>query len=91
MGRVVMMAVFGLVSLQVLVPRQFAVVCQSVNMELGVTYKHAAAIALLNCGNFRSQIFRLLKPLKILRMFIYLAIKRYKESGGLKTGFVQNA
>jgi len=30
------MAVFGLLSLQVLVPRQFALICHSVNMEWGV-------------------------------------------------------
>jgi hypothetical protein len=30
------MAVFGLLSLQVLVPKQFAVVCHSVNLEWGV-------------------------------------------------------
>jgi len=39
------MAVFGLLSLQVLVPRQFARVCHSVNMELGVTENHVAMIA----------------------------------------------
>jgi len=38
-----MMAVFGLLSLQVLVLRQFARVCHSINMERGV-------IALHNCG-----------------------------------------
>ena len=36
-------------------------------------------IALPNCGKFHSQIFKLLKPLKISHMFIYLAIKHYKE------------
>ena len=36
-------------------------------------------IALPNCGKFHSQIFKLLKPLKISQMFIYLAIKHYKE------------
>jgi len=36
-------------------------------------------IALPNCGKFHSQIFKLLKSLKILRMFIHLAIKHYKE------------
>jgi hypothetical protein len=30
------MAVFGLLSLQELVPRQFALVCHSVNMQWGV-------------------------------------------------------
>jgi hypothetical protein len=38
-----------------------------------------AVIALPNCGKSRSQIFKLLKPLKISRMFIYPSIKLYKE------------
>jgi 4-hydroxy-3-methylbut-2-en-1-yl diphosphate synthase IspG/GcpE len=59
------MAVFGLRCLQVLVPRQFARVCQSVNTEWGVQENHMAVIALPNCGKSYSQIFELLKPLKI--------------------------
>jgi len=35
-GGFVRMAVFGLLSLQVFVPRQFALICHSVNMEWGV-------------------------------------------------------
>jgi hypothetical protein len=50
-------------------------------MEWGVKYNHVAVIALPNCGKSRSEVFNLLKPSKILRMFIYPAIKRYK---GLK-------
>jgi len=65
------MAVFGLLSLQVLVPRQFAVICHSVNMEWSVKENHVAVIALHNCRKFDSQIFKLLKLLKISRMFIY--------------------
>jgi hypothetical protein len=38
-----------------------------------------ALIALPNCGKSHSQIFKLLKPLKISRMFICPAIKHYKE------------
>jgi phosphoribosyl-dephospho-CoA transferase len=38
-----------------------------------------AAFALHNCGKSYSQIFKLLKPLKILQMFIYGAIKYYEE------------
>jgi len=45
------MAVFGLLSLQILVPRQFAQVCHSVNMEWGVKENHVAVIALHNCEN----------------------------------------
>jgi hypothetical protein len=62
----VRMAVGGLLSLQVLVPRQFARIYHSVNMEWGVKENHAAVIALHNCVKFHSQIFELLKPLKIL-------------------------
>jgi hypothetical protein len=73
------MAVFGLLSLQVLVPRQFALVCHSVNREWGVKYNHEAVIALPNCEKSHSQISKLLKPLKISHMFIHPAIKHYKE------------
>jgi hypothetical protein len=64
--KVVRMAVFGLLSLQVLVPRQFALLCHSVNIEWGVKENHAAVIVLLSCRKSYSQIFKLLKPLKIL-------------------------
>jgi len=73
------MAVFGLLSLQVLVPRQFVRFCYSVNMQWGVKENHVAVIALHNCGKSYSQIFELLKPLKISRLFIYWANKRYEE------------
>jgi len=49
--RVVRMAVFGLLSLQVLVPRQFAHICHSINMEWCVKENHVAVIAFHNCGN----------------------------------------
>jgi len=73
------MAVFGLLTLQVLVPRQFSLICHSINMVWGVKENHVAVIALPNCGKFHSQIFTLLKPLRIPWMFIYPAIKHYKE------------
>jgi hypothetical protein len=38
-----------------------------------------AVIALPSCGKSHSEIFKLLKPLKIFLMFIYPAIKHYKE------------
>jgi hypothetical protein len=44
------MAVFGLLSLQVLLPRQFARVCHSVNMEWVLKENHVALIALHNSG-----------------------------------------
>jgi len=73
------MVVFGVLSLQVLVPRQFARICHSVNMKWGVEENHAAVIALHNCGKSYSQIFELLKQLKISRLLIYWAIKCYEE------------
>jgi transposase len=40
---------------------------------------HVAVIALHRCGKSFSQISKLLKPLKISRMFIYRAIEHFKE------------
>ena len=71
------MAVFGLLSLQVLAPRQFALVCHSVNMEWGVKANHVAVIALHNWGKSHSQIFELLTPLKILQMFVGRSVKHH--------------
>ena len=48
-------------------------------MEWGVKENHVAVITLHICGKSYSQIFKPLKPLKILRMFIYQAIKHYVE------------
>jgi transposase len=48
-------------------------------MVWGVKEEHLAVSALHNCGKSYSQIFKLLKPFKISRMFIYRAIKHYKE------------
>ena len=88
-GRVVRMAVFGLKSLQVLVPRQLALVCHSVSMEWGVKLNHVVVIALYSCGKSYSQIFKLLMPLKILQMFIHQAIKHYKKLEGWRQGSVR--
>jgi hypothetical protein len=55
-------------------------------MEWGVRENHVAVIALHNCGKSYSQIFKLLKPLKISRMFIYSAIKHYKELWRVEDG-----
>jgi hypothetical protein len=38
-----------------------------------------AVFALHNCGKSYSKIFKLLKPSKISQMFIYRAMKHYKE------------
>jgi hypothetical protein len=48
-------------------------------MECGVKENYVAVTALRNCGKSYSQIFEILKPLKISRMLIYRAIKRYEE------------
>jgi hypothetical protein len=48
-------------------------------MEWGVKEKHLAVSALHNCGKSYSQIFKPLNPFKISRIFIYRAIKHYKE------------
>jgi hypothetical protein len=81
------MAVFGLLSLQILVPRQFARVCHSVNMKRDVNLNHVVVTALHNYGKSYSQIFKLLKPLKI--SIRQLNIMR--NSGGLMTRLSQDA
>ena len=48
-------------------------------MEWGVKENHVAVTALHNCGKSHYQIFKLLKPLTVSQMFIYWAIKHYKE------------
>jgi len=48
-------------------------------MEWGFKENSVAVNALHKCGKSDSQIFKLLKPLKILWNFIYRAIKSYKE------------
>ena len=70
---------FWTIDLQVLVPRQFAHVCRSVNMEWGCKENRVVVIALHKCRKSDSKILKLFKPLKILRNFIFRAIKRYKE------------
>jgi hypothetical protein len=70
-----MLVLFGLLTLQVLVPRQFAYVCRSVIMKWGFKENRVAVIALHKCGKSDSQIFELLKPLKISGIFLYRTIK----------------
>jgi transposase len=53
-------------------------------MEWGFKENRVAVIALHKCGKSDSQIFKLLKPLKISRNFVYRAIKRYKELWGVE-------
>jgi len=63
--RVQRLVIFGLLTLQVLVPRQNAHISRSVNMEWGFKEN--------KCRKSDSQIFKLLKPLKISRNFAYQA------------------
>jgi hypothetical protein len=60
-------------------------------MEWGFKENRVDVIALHKCGKSDSHIFKLLKPLKISRNFVYRAIKRYKELWGVKTGIGQDA
>jgi len=53
-------------------------------MELGFKENRVAVNALHKCGKSDSQIFKLLKPLKISRNFVCRAIKRYKELWGVE-------
>jgi hypothetical protein len=53
-------------------------------MEWGFKENRVAVIALHKCGKSDSQIFKLLKPLKIPRNFVYRAIKHYKEIWGVE-------
>jgi hypothetical protein len=55
-------------------------------MEWGFKENRVAVIALHKCGKSDSQIFKLLKPLKISRNFTHRAIKRYKELWGAEDG-----
>ena len=78
------MVIFGLMTLQVLVPRRFAHVSRSVNIEWSFKENHVAAMALHKCRKSSSQIFRLLKPLKISRNSVYRASKRYQGLWGVE-------
>ena len=53
-------------------------------MEWGFKENRVAVIALHKREKSDSQIFRLLKPFKISRNFIYRTIKRYKELWGIE-------
>jgi len=53
-------------------------------MEWVFMESRVAVIALHKCGKSGSQVFRLLKPLKISRKFVYQGLKRYKEIWGVE-------
>ena len=65
-------------------PRQFHHVSRSVNMLWSFKENRVAVIALHKCRKSDSQIFKLLKSLKISRNFVYWTIKRYKELRGVE-------
>ena len=73
------LVIFGLLTLQVLVPRQFSHISRSVNVEWGFQENSVAVIVLHKRGKSDSQIFEHLEPSKISRNFVYRTIKRYKE------------
>jgi len=60
-----MLVIFGLLTLQLLVPRQFTDVSRSVNMGWGFKENRVAVIALHKYGKSDYQIFKLLETLKI--------------------------
>ena len=62
-------------------PKWFAHVCRSVDMDCGFKENRVTVIALHKSD---SQIFKLLKPLKISQNFIYQTIKRYEELWGVE-------
>jgi len=68
------MAIFGLLSLEVLVPRQCACVCCSINVEWSVKKDSVAVIALNNCRKSHSQIADAENHLKFLE---FLSIGSY--------------
>ena len=78
------MVIFGLLTLQVLLSTQFAHISHSVNREWSFKENRVTVIALHKCGKSDSQLFELLKPLKILRNFIYQAMKHYKYLWGVE-------
>jgi hypothetical protein len=56
-------------------------------MEWVFKENRVVVIALHNCGKSDSQNFKLLKPLKISRNFVYQEIKIYKEIWGVEDRF----
>jgi predicted DNA-binding transcriptional regulator len=60
-------------------------------MEWGFKENRVAVIAHHKCGKSDSQIFELLKPLKISRKFVYGQLNVIRKSGVLKTGLGQDA
>ena len=88
---VVLAAVFGLLSLQVLVPRQFPRVCHSVNMECGVRGNHVAVVTLHNCGKFYYESSNSKSHLKFCKYSSIGQLNLMRNSGGLNTGLNQDA
>lgn len=55
-----------------------------VNMEWSDKENRIAVIALYKCKMEKSNIFKMLRPLGISRMFVYRCIKLFEETGGIK-------
>ena len=84
-----MLVIFGLLTLQVLVPRQFAHVCRSVNIEWGFNANRVAVIAF---HKTRFSKFQTLKNHWKFREILYVGqLNVIRNSGVLKTGLNQEA
>lgn len=53
-------------------------------MEWGDVENRIAVIALHKCGYERGDIFKMLQPLQISRMFVYRAVKLFEDTGGVR-------
>jgi len=87
------MAVLGAIipSGTVLVPRLFARICHSVNMEWGVKESHVALIDLHNLEN-PILTFQTFKTIENFAEYSFIGqLNIIRNSGGLKTGLGQDA
>ena len=55
----------------------------TINMDWGIKENRTAVIALYKCNKSPSDIFKILKPLKISKKFVHRAIKRYRQLSSL--------
>jgi hypothetical protein len=86
------MAVFGLLSFQVLVPRQFAQVCHSVNMEVGCQGKPRGCDCPSQLWKILFSNFQTLQTIeKVHKCSSIGQLYSIRNSGGLKTGLGQDA
>lgn len=52
-------------------------------MEWGSIENRVVIIGLLKCGKERGEIFRILRPLKVTRCFVYRTVDLFEETGGI--------